>query len=67
MAKMVFSIENMKCAGCVAAIETVLSACDGVEDISVSLEEHQATVSSSKSAKDIAKVITDAGFPAKLI
>jgi len=35
-----------------------------VEDINVSLEEHQATVSSSKTAEEIAKVITDAGFPA---
>lgn len=67
MAKMVFSIEKMKCAGCVAAIETALSACDDVEDIKVSLEEHQASVSSSKSAEDIAKVITDVGFPATLL
>ena len=64
MTKMTFSIENMKCAGCVAAIETALNAVDAVEDINVSLEEHQATVSSSKTAEEIAKVITDAGFPA---
>lgn len=67
MAKLTFVIEKMKCAGCVAAIETALNALDGVEDINVSLEEHQATLSSSKPADGIAKTITDAGFPATLL
>ena len=64
MTKMSFSIENMKCAGCVAAIEAALTTLGEVDDINISLEEHQATVSSSKTAEDVAKVITDAGFPA---
>lgn len=67
MTKMIFSVENMKCGGCVTAIETALNNLDGVEDINVSLEEHQATVSSSRTAEEIAKVITDAGFPATLL
>ena len=67
MKKLTFSIKNMKCAGCVAAIETALNTLGEIDDITVSLGEHQATVSSSKSADEIAKTITDAGFPASLL
>ena len=62
-----FSIEGMKCAGCVAAIETALKELGNVDDINVSLEQHQATVSSSRSAKEIAQAITAAGFPATIL
>jgi len=64
MEKILCSVENMKCAGCVAAIETALKNAGGVEDINISLADHQATLLSSKPAAEIAKIITDAGFPA---
>lgn len=64
MEKIIFAIENMKCAGCVSAIETALKTLDGIEDLNVSLENHQATLSTSIPAAEIANVITDAGFSA---
>ena len=62
-----FSIEGMKCGGCVSAIEKALNELGDVENIQVSLEQHQATVSSSRSAEEIAQAITAAGFPATIV
>ena len=67
MTQLIFSVENMKCGGCVTAIETALNTLDGVYDINVSLENKQATVTSTKSEEEIAKTITEAGFPASLL
>lgn len=37
-------ITGMSCGGCVSTVTKALSAIDGVEDVSVSLEEGKATV-----------------------
>jgi len=57
----------MKCAGCVSAIETALNTLDGIDEVNVSLETHQASVNTTQSPEIIAKVISDAGFPATLL
>jgi copper chaperone CopZ len=62
---LVFDVSNMKCAGCVSAVKMALNEMGETEVIEVSLEEHQAVVKSSKTAKEIADVITAAGFPAE--
>ncbi|VAW94794.1 Lead, cadmium, zinc and mercury transporting ATPase; Copper-translocating P-type ATPase [hydrothermal vent metagenome] len=62
-----FSIEGMKCGGCVSAVETALNELGNVDDIKVSLEQHQVTVSSSRAADEIAQAITAAGFPASAV
>ncbi len=62
-----FSIEGMKCAGCVSAIEKALNELGDVDNINVSLDEHQASVSSSRPAEEIAQAITAAGFPASVV
>ena len=75
MAKLIFDVKNMKCGGCVSAIEAALAEIDGVKEIEVSLDRHQATVVSTLAddlagdhvAESIAKVITDAGFPATIV
>ena len=67
MNKLTFKIEKMKCAGCVSAIETALSSLDGIEEVNVSLETHQASVYTTQSPEIIAKVISDAGYPATLL
>ena len=67
MKKLTFSIENMKCEGCVNAIESALAALDGVNEANVSLESHQAIVESSLASSDIEKAISEAGFPAKVV
>ena len=38
-------IEGMTCGGCVASVQRVLSALDGVQRADVSLEKNEATVS----------------------
>jgi len=67
MNKLTFKIEKMKCAGCVSAIETALNTLDGIDEVNVSLETHQASVNTTQSPEIIAKVISDAGFPATLL
>jgi len=58
------SVANMKCNGCVLAIESALKEVKNIDDIRVSLDKQQASVSTSLSSEEIAKIITDAGFPA---
>lgn len=75
MTKLIFDVKNMKCGGCVSAIEAALAEIDGVKEIQVSLDAHQASVTSTLAddlagdqlADSIAKVISDAGFPATLV
>lgn len=62
----VFEVSNMKCDGCVSTVMTVLNELSNTDVIEVSLEGHQAVVKSSKSAQEIAGVITAAGYPAEL-
>ena len=62
-----FSVSNMKCGGCVSAIEGALKGLVGVESFTVSLDDHKAVVTTSLAADEIAKTITDAGFPATLL
>ena len=61
-----FAVSNMKCEGCVESVTSVLEELGGVEDINVSLDEHKATLTSALPAEDIAKAISNAGFPATL-
>ena len=56
----------MKCAGCVSAVEEAVKALNGIDEVKVSLEKHQAIIKSSETADALIKAITDAGFPAKL-
>jgi len=63
----VLDISNMKCAGCIAAIETALNNLGDVDILSINIEDHKAVVNSPHSVKDIVKTITEAGFPASQI
>lgn len=42
MKKFEIGIEGMKCGGCKANVERVLSEIDGIKDLKVSLEEKKA-------------------------
>ena len=64
--EVVLTVSNMKCAGCVAAVEEAVQTLNGIEEVNVSLEKHQAIIKSSETAGALIKVITKAGFPAKL-
>lgn len=62
--KKVVSIEGMSCSHCTRAVEKALRSLEGVENVSVSLEDKQAVVESTSDIpnEQIKKVITDADF-----
>ena len=63
-----FLVEGMTCASCVGRVERVLKATPGVLTASVNLATETAHVSFTDgltTAADLAKVISDAGYPAK--
>lgn len=59
-------ISGMKCAGCVANVQKVLEALDGVESVEVSLEAASATVRGAADPAEVARTVTEAGYPATL-
>ena len=65
----VIKIDGMTCNNCVKSVHNVVSKLDGVQTISVSLEQQQATATfddSKVSAEKIAATIEDAGFDAQV-
>lgn len=58
-------IEGMTCSGCVASVQRVLTALDGVTRADVSLDSRQATVSYEPdrvTPDDLKAAIEDAGY-----
>lgn len=63
----IINIDGMTCNNCVKSVHNVVSKLDGVQTISVSLENNQATATfddSQITAEQIASTIDDAGFEA---
>jgi len=58
------NVTNMKCGGCVSAVEQALLAVDGVASATVSLDDANAVVTGSADIELLVKASTDAGFPA---
>jgi copper chaperone CopZ len=66
MTELVLSVQNVKCNGCVTAIQTALTNMTGVDVVSVEkLESNQAKVSitGTFSPNDITNKLTDLGYP----
>ncbi len=63
-----FTIEGMKCAGCVTALERVLQRCEGVEGVAVNLLTAKATVFATTDREKLIPALLDrvkqAGFVA---
>lgn len=60
-----FNISGMTCGGCTASVQKALQAVDGVQSISVSLENQQAVISFDEaivSVQALSEMIEDAGF-----
>ena len=57
-------IEGMMCPHCQARVNTILSALEGVDNVSVSLEDKAAYLTLTKEVDDeiITKTITDNGY-----
>ena len=58
------SIPDMKCNGCVTAIETALIAKPGVFNVTIDLTNKSATIEATVPASALIEVIRSAGFPA---
>ncbi|MBL4749246.1 MAG: copper-translocating P-type ATPase [Amylibacter sp.] len=61
-----FQVDRMSCASCVGRVEKALLATSGITDASVNLATETALVSydSSITASEIAKTLSDTGYPA---
>ncbi len=59
---MVLKIDGMMCAHCVAHVEKALNAVDGVDSVTVSLEEKQATVTGTATQDALKAAVADAGY-----
>ena len=60
----VFIVENMKCGGCSANVEKALAEVSSVDSVSVNLDEKTVDVEGDIDTQAIAKIISDAGYPA---
>ena len=60
-------IEGMSCNHCKMSVEKALKSIDGVENVTVNLEDKKASITSTKSINndEIKKVIEDIGFEVK--
>ncbi|KAJ1770063.1 Cu(2+)-transporting P-type ATPase [Coemansia sp. RSA 1813] len=65
-----WSVQGMTCQSCVRSIEAVLQDVEGVQSVSVSLEENSAAVAydpQEVSAQDITEAIEGCGFDAQAV
>jgi copper chaperone len=65
MERVTIKIKGMTCGGCVASVERVLMELDGVDKVTVSLEQGQASVEYAPgkvNASDLQAAIEDAGY-----
>ncbi|MCF6324809.1 MAG: heavy metal translocating P-type ATPase [Gammaproteobacteria bacterium] len=58
------SIGGMSCAGCVASVERILQAVQGVDSAAVNFAEHTAAVSGSVSAQALIDAVVVGGYEA---
>lgn len=62
-----FSIQGLRCAGCVSSLENALQNTDGIVDVTVNFAEHVAQVQGDTSSEKIIAAIVEAGYGADLI
>ena len=60
----VFNVEKMMCGGCEANVKKVLAEVSSVDSVNVDLEAKTVSVEGDIDSAEIAKVISDAGYPA---
>lgn len=64
MASEQFTVQNVKCGGCVSAIENGLKELPGVESVEVTIEGGQVTVSGAElSRQQISDKLQQLGYP----
>jgi len=60
----VFNVEKMMCGGCEANVKKALANVASIDSVEVDLEAKTVTVEGDIDAADVAKIISDAGYPA---
>ena len=60
----VFNVEKMMCGGCEANVKKVLADVASVDSVEVDLDAKTVTIKGAIDSVEIAKVISDAGYPA---
>ncbi|MCU7959682.1 MAG: heavy-metal-associated domain-containing protein [gamma proteobacterium symbiont of Bathyaustriella thionipta] len=64
---MKFSVENMKCGGCTSAVQQKLEEMDGCQSARVDLPSKTAEVEGDIDVQQAIKILTEAGYPARVI
>jgi len=62
-----FSVQGLRCAGCVSSLESALHNTDGIDSATVNYAEQVAQVRSDGSPESIIAAIVEAGYGAELI
>ena len=60
----VFNVEKMMCGGCEANVKKVLAEVASIDSVEVDLDAKTVTIEGAIDSAEIAKIITDAGYPA---
>jgi copper chaperone len=64
MSNEIFNVKNVKCGGCVSAIEEGLKALPGVQSVEVSIESGQVTVNGGNlSREQLSAKLNELGYP----
>ena len=61
-----FTVEKMKCGGCSANVERAVKALDPDARVEIDLAQKLVRVQSDLPASNLAKTISEAGYPAQL-
>ncbi len=61
-----FTVEKMKCGGCSANVERAVKALDPAARVDVDLAQKLVRVQSDFPANNLAKTISEAGYPAQV-
>ncbi|WP_427551458.1 heavy metal translocating P-type ATPase [Methylomonas sp. MS20] len=61
------SILGMRCAGCIAAVETALQQVPGVESVAVNFADHSATVTGAADHEAMKRSLREAGYDAAVM
>lgn len=63
--KQEFSVQKMKCMGCVSTVKAAVESLEGITAVDVDLEGAKATVEGDFDPEVVAAAITAAGYPAE--
>ena len=57
-----YSIEGVKCGGCVAAVKEKLSKLDNVDNVEINIQEKTIEVEGTASKEDLQAALADTNF-----